>query len=124
MFGGVQTGHAGAAQSPQHDQLRTCQMVAFEVRDMYSSRSAGAIVKSVKALDSGAQVRVDLAARSVEIESERAPLHELRDAIGRAGFTPVAVVQRAAAEADSEPPGTHLPKITFNGTVDLLLGWD
>ena len=99
-------------------------MIAFEVRDMFSSRSAGAIVKSVKALDGGAQVRVDLALHSVEIEPDRAHAQELSDAIGRAGFTPVAVAQPAAAEPVSAQTGESPPKIVFDGTVDLLLTWD
>lgn len=98
-------------------------MIAFEVRDMYSSRSAGAIVKSVKAMDSGAQVRVDLALRSVEIEPDQAQVQELSEAIGRAGFTAVVVVAPAAAEPKSAPLRTP-PKIAFDGTVDVLLNWD
>ncbi len=100
-------------------------MIAFEVLDMYSSRSAGAIVKSVKALDGGAQVRVDLVKHSVVIEPYMAQPHELRDAIGRAGFTPVAVVQQpAATETVSSKTPASPPKICFDGTVDLLLAWD
>jgi len=99
-------------------------MIAFDVRGMYSSRSAGAIVKSVKALDGGAQVRVDLAQHSVEIEPDRAQAQELSDAISRAGFTAVAVVQPDAAEPDSEAHHKQPPKIAFDGTVDVLLSWD
>ena len=98
-------------------------MIAFEVRDMFSSRSAGAIVKSVKALDSGAQVRVDLALCSVEIEPDQAQVQELSEAIGRAGFTAVVVVP-AAAESESAPQRKPPPKIAFDGTVDVLLSWD
>jgi copper chaperone CopZ len=100
-------------------------MIAFDVRGMYSSRSAGAIVKSVKALDGAAQVRVDLASRSVEIETVHAQLQELSDAIGRAGFTAVPVAQPAAFEpAAPDIPTPPPPKIAFDGTVDLLLSWD
>jgi hypothetical protein len=99
-------------------------MIAFDVRDMYSSRSAGAIVKSVKALDSDAQVRVDLAHHSVEIEPGHAQTQELGEAIGRAGFTAVAVMPPAAAEPVSAQPRTAPPKITFDGEVDVLLTWD
>ncbi|MEQ1681998.1 MAG: heavy metal-associated domain-containing protein [Burkholderiaceae bacterium] len=99
-------------------------MIAFEVRDMYSSRSAGAIVKSVKAVDGRAQVRVDLAAHSVEIEPDHALPQELSEAIGRAGFTAVAVVPPAALAPDSTPPRKPPPKIAFDGTVDVLLTWD
>ena len=98
-------------------------MIAFEVRDMFSSRSAGAIVKSVKALDSSAQVRVDLAHHSVEIEPGHAQAQELSDAIGRAGFTVVAVIPSAAAEPVSAQP-TAPQKIAFDGEVDVLLTWD
>ena len=99
-------------------------MIAFEVRDMFSSRSAGAIVKSVKALDSGAQVRVDLALCSVEIEPDQAQVQELSEAIGRAGFTAVAVTPPAAAEPVSAQPRSPPPKIAFDGEVDVLLTWD
>jgi copper chaperone CopZ len=99
-------------------------MIAFDVRGMYSSRSAGAIVKSVKALDGAAQVRVDLASHSVEIETDHAQLQDLSDAIGRAGFTAVPVEQPAALEP-ALPEIPRLPsKIAFDGTVDLLLSWD
>lgn len=99
-------------------------MIAFEVRDMYSSRSAGAIVKAVKALDGGAQVRVDLALRSVEIEPDQGQAQELGEAIGRAGFTAVPVVSPAAAEAESTSLRKPPEKIAFDGTVDVLLTWD
>lgn len=99
-------------------------MIAFEVRDMFSSRSAGAIVKSVKALDSGAQVRVDLALHSVEIEPDQAQVRELGEAIGRAGFTAVMVAPPAAGEPGSAPPRKPPAKIAFDGTVDVLLTWD
>lgn len=99
-------------------------MIAFEVRDMFSSRSAGAIVKSVKALDGDARVRVDLAQHSVEIEPVHAQAQELSDAIGRAGFTAVAVMPPAAAEPVSAQPRTPPPKIAFDGEVDVLLTWD
>lgn len=63
-------------------------MITFKVRDMFSSRSAGTIVKSVKALDSGARVRVNMETHSVEIEPSWARPDALREAIGKAGFTP------------------------------------
>lgn len=99
-------------------------MIAFEVRDMFSSRSAGAIIKSVKALDGAAQVRVDLAHHSVEIEPGHAQAQELRDAIGRAGFTAVAVMPPVAAEPVSAQSRSLPPKIAFDGVVDILLTWD
>lgn len=93
-------------------------MIAFEVRDMYSSRSAGAIVKSVKALDGGASVRVDLSHHCVEIEPDRAQVQELSDAIGRAGFTPVPLASPVVAAPE---PRKVPPKIAFDSVVDILL---
>jgi copper chaperone len=98
-------------------------MIAFDVRDMYSSRSAGVIVKAVKALDGGAQVRVDLALHIVEIEPDHAQARELGDAISRAGFTAVPLEQTAAEPASAQAPKPP-PKISFDGTVDVLLTWD
>ena len=66
-------------------------MIAFKVRDMFSSRSPGTIVKSLKALDQGARVRVNMETSSVEIEPSWARPDAFRDAIGKAGFTVVPV---------------------------------
>jgi copper chaperone len=83
-------------------------MVSFQVMDMFSCRSVGAITKCVKALDRDATVRVDMSAHSVEIDSGWAREQELSDAIGKAGFTPQAV--------RSTPQ-----KIPFFGRVDVYL---
>ena len=69
-------------------------MIAFRVEDMFSSRSAGAIVKSVKLLDHHAIVRVDLMSHRVEVEptwNTWADAGELGKAIERAGFRPAFV---------------------------------
>lgn len=65
-------------------------MIAFQVNDMTSSRSAGAVTQALRAADRGAQVRVDLATCTVEIEPSRANARQLSDAIKRAGYSPVA----------------------------------
>ena len=83
-------------------------MVAFQVMDMFSCRSVGAITKCVKALDSAATVRVDMSTHSVEIDSGWAQEQELSDAIGKAGFTPKPV-----------RPTPH--KIPFFESVDVYL---
>lgn len=83
-------------------------MITFKVRDMFSSRSAGTIVKSVKALDSGARVRVNMETYSVEIEPSWARPDAFREAIGKAGFTP---------ESAKVAP----PKPLLAGDVDLSL---
>ena len=65
-------------------------MIAFQVDDMTSSRCAGAVTRAVQAVDRAAQVRVDLATFTVEIEAVRANARQLSDAIRRAGYSPVA----------------------------------
>lgn len=83
-------------------------MITFKVRDMFSSRSAGTIVKSVKALDSGARVRVNMETYSVEIEPSWARPDAFKEAIGRVGFTP-----ESAKVVPTRPP--------FSGDIDLCL---
>lgn len=65
-------------------------MIAFRVSDMTSARCAGAVTKALKAVDHAAQVRVDMATSTVEIEESRANARELSDAIKRAGYSPIA----------------------------------
>jgi copper chaperone len=65
-------------------------MIAFQVSDMTSHRSAGVVTKAVKEADHGAQVRVDMATFTIEIEESRATAHELSDAIKHAGYLPIA----------------------------------
>jgi len=65
-------------------------MIAFQVSDMTSHRSAGVVTKAVKEADHGAKVRVDMATFTIEIEESRATAHQLSDAIKRAGYSPIA----------------------------------
>jgi hypothetical protein len=81
---------------------------AFKVKHMYSSRSAGAIVKALRALDQGAKVRVNMETNLVEIEPSWARPDAFREAIGKAGF--------ALDAAPAQPP-----KTPFSGEVDLPL---
>ena len=101
-------------------------MIAFRVDDMYSSRSAGTIIKSVKAVDRGAIVRVNLMNHEVEIEPACADARELSDAIGRVGFTPVAMQLPLAFDAgdDSTCPDTDAAPLPYSGVVDVLLPGD
>lgn len=64
-------------------------MVYFDVPDMYSCRSVGAISKSVKSFDQEATVVVDMVEHLVAIDSERLAPDALQRVIGAAGFTPV-----------------------------------
>lgn len=65
-------------------------MIAFQVSDMTSQRSAGAVTKAVKEVDHRALVRVDMATFTVEIEECSANARELREAIEHAGYSPIA----------------------------------
>ena len=99
-------------------------MIAFRVDDMYSARSAGTIIKSVKAVDRGAIVRVNLMNHEVEIEPASADARELSDAIGRVGFTPVAMQLPLAFDAggdSSTSADTDAAPLAYSGVVDVLL---
>ena len=82
-------------------------MVYFEVPDMFSCRSVGAISKSVKSVDHEATVIIDMVHHSVAIESGSVPESQLERAIGAAGFTPIPVRRRASVDVLlplDEPP--------------------
>jgi copper chaperone len=83
-------------------------MIAFEVNDMTCDHCVGAITKAVKALDSDAQVQIDLAAHRVDIASGQADATALSRAIKEAGYTPVAlegVSDRALVPAPAQRSG-------------------
>ena len=65
-------------------------MIAFQVSDMTTHRSAGAVTKAVMEVDHRALVRVDMSTFTIEIEESRANARELSDAIKRAGYSPMA----------------------------------
>lgn len=65
-------------------------MVAFQVSDMTSARCAGAVTRAVKSVDHDAQVQIDLATLTIEIEPKSATAKQLSDAIKCAGYSPVA----------------------------------
>ena len=65
-------------------------MITFQVGDMTCGHCVATITEAVRAVDPGARVEVDLAARSVRIEPAGADLRTLADAIREAGYTPVA----------------------------------
>jgi len=96
-------------------------MIAFSVEDMFSSRSAGAIVKSVKLLDHHAVVRVDLVSHRVEVEPTWADSRELGEAIERAGFRAAFVSSDVNPDWLSFVPSARQ---TWNGTVDVVLPLD
>lgn len=60
-------------------------MQIFTVERMTCDGCVGAVTRAVQYLDKDAKVKVDLATKTVEVESERSPL-EIIDAIIHAGF--------------------------------------
>jgi len=61
-------------------------MYKFEVNDMTCGHCASTVDKAVKTVDPGAQVRIDLTAHHVEIQSDK-PASVFATAITDAGYT-------------------------------------
>lgn len=61
-------------------------MVTFEVPEMSCNHCVKAITEAVKAVDAGAQLNFDLAARRVSVESAGASTQALKAAIAEAGY--------------------------------------
>lgn len=66
-------------------------MIAFRIADMKGPRCAKAVTTAVNGLDRAAVVRVDLAMKTVEIESVKSSAKQLGDAIRQAGYSAEAV---------------------------------
>jgi copper chaperone len=64
-------------------------MISFSVNDMTCGHCVSNVTKAIKAVDQGAEVRIDLATHRVEIDSTAASAADLSDAIKEAGYTPV-----------------------------------
>ncbi len=65
-------------------------MIAFVVSDMSCGRCATAVTRALKAVDPAAQVQVDMATLTVEIDGGKATAKQLSEAIHQAGYSPVA----------------------------------
>jgi copper chaperone len=66
-------------------------MIAFEVNDMTCGHCVGTIKQALKDVDPAADVRVELPAKRVVVESSQAGAPLLEAAIRQAGFTPRAI---------------------------------
>lgn len=64
-------------------------MIAFEVQDMTCGHCAATITKAVKAVDPAAEVKIDLEAHRVQVETRKGA-EEIAGAIREEGYTPVA----------------------------------
>ncbi len=60
-------------------------MTTFEVKDMTCGHCVSSITKAVKAVDTGAEVQIDLATHRVTIDPTKADVAALSDAIKQAG---------------------------------------
>ncbi|CAG0960773.1 Copper chaperone CopZ [Methylophilaceae bacterium] len=64
-------------------------MHIFTVDDMTCGHCAGVINKAINALDAAARTEIDLASKTVKVES-KASRQEIGNAIADAGYTPIA----------------------------------
>lgn len=71
-------------------------MIAFEVNDMTCGHCVSSITNALRALDPSAELRFDLAAHRVEVESGNGDVEAFRQAIAEAGYSPVSVTGTAA----------------------------
>ena len=78
-------------------------MVTFEVQDMTCGHCASSITKAVRAMDPTAQVTADLTTHRVQVESTESDGTQLGDVIREAGYTPVAVEDRAMSAERPAP---------------------
>lgn len=62
-------------------------MIEFKIPSMTCGHCVGAVTEAVQQLDAAANVKVDLAEHSVQIESTR-PRGELAAALKQAGYAP------------------------------------
>lgn len=64
-------------------------MVSFTVNDMTCNHCVSTVNKAVLAVDPKAEVKIDLASKHVDIQSDQ-PASEFAHAIEEAGYTPKA----------------------------------
>ena len=62
-------------------------MVKFEVKDMNCGHCAGSITKAIKEVDPQAEVNIDLASKTVNVNAN-ASAETIKKAMEEAGFTP------------------------------------
>lgn len=80
-------------------------MLTYRVDDMTCGHCATVIAKAVRALDAGAEVRIDPARRLVAVVPTEADADQLAGAIAEAGYTPVPVESAVAAQPPAKKGG-------------------
>lgn len=65
-------------------------MLTFQVEDMTCGHCVRAIKETVRTLDAGAAIDVDLGRKLVRVQSERLDATAVREALVLAGYTPAA----------------------------------
>lgn len=74
-------------------------MQTYRVDDMTCGHCASTITNAIRAVDTEAAVDVDLGQHLVRVASSKVDSQQLRDAIVKAGYTPVAVELQPVAAA-------------------------
>lgn len=80
-------------------------MISMEVKDMTCGHCASALRQAIAAIDVGATVKIDLAARLLHIDSAVADAPALIAAVRAAGYDPQPVDRRMAADAQARSGG-------------------
>jgi copper chaperone len=75
-------------------------MISFQVSDMTCGHCVSTITNALRAADTMAKVRIDLAAHRVDIEPGKADAADLNEAIKQAGY---AAAQIDSASRSDEP---------------------
>ncbi|MEP6874853.1 MAG: heavy-metal-associated domain-containing protein [Burkholderiales bacterium] len=80
-------------------------MHTYRVDDMTCGHCASTITKAIRAVDTGAEVAVDLGQHLVRVESSTGNPQQLSEAITHAGYTPVSVNLQSVAAAAPKSGG-------------------
>ena len=92
--------------------------VFFHMKDMTSERSAGVVFGTLKKLDAGATVRVDLPKRRMEIDPKTAEQAAFRDAISVLGTAQCGNGRRISLTSGRDPTSPGRTETTsLEGTV-------
>lgn len=63
-------------------------MIRFHIPTMTCGHCAAAVTEALQRVDSGAQVKTDVASKSVELTGSSAPAEDFEAALSQAGYSP------------------------------------